>query len=273
MKHNQKKIDSALQYLADKHNAEFASEYGEPGYSNPEKGIIFANWNDIPKGLGDWLESCGFELEWSDEWHVSYNYPGGRAYRTSPDSYGWESSIVYDGEGDYLTRDDSHSEIVECIAMTDKGQPAGCVPSWIDSQTLIDECYELINPDLESGFFPGQTDNPDSFARAAFDKGATRVIFRKTENSQFYCRFECWAQFDVPQFDRFDICAAYAQIEADYNIGGMLRERASNIRRNESTSSQLHRMNYRPGANPMNCNAWAIYRALEKRYGFIKGQA
>lgn len=264
------KITTACQYLAEKHNAEFAAEYGEPGYSDPSRGIIFANWNNIPKGLGDWLEKCGFALEWSDEWHVSHNYPGGRAYRTSPDSYGWESSIVYDGDGDYLTRDDSHAEIIECVAMTDKGQPAGCVPSWVEPETLQAEGYELVNAELESGFFPGQTDSPDTLATAAFDKGATRVIFRKTENSQFYCRFECWAQWDVPEFDRFDICAAYAQIESDYNVGGIVRERPSNSRRNASTGWQLFRMEYRPGPAPMNRNAWAIYRTLEHRYGFAK---
>lgn len=45
----------------------------------------------------------------------------------------------------------------------------------------------------------------------------------------------------------FDICQAHAQLESDYNVGGMLRERASNQRRNESTSCQLSRMCYSPG--------------------------
>lgn len=42
----------------------------------------------------------------------------------------------------------------------------------------------------------------------------------------------------------FDICQAHQQLEADYNMGGWLRERPSNVRRNESTSCQLHRMKY-----------------------------
>lgn len=53
----------------------------------------------------------------------------------------------------------------------------------------------------------------------------------------------------------FDICQAHAQLESDYNIGGMLRERASNKRRNESTSCQLTRMRYKPGNRWVNiCN-------------------
>ena len=44
--------------------------------------------------------------------------------------------------------------------------------------------------------------------------------------------------------DRFNICQAYAQLEADYNVGGWLRERPSNQRRNESIGVQLHRMGF-----------------------------
>jgi hypothetical protein len=44
--------------------------------------------------------------------------------------------------------------------------------------------------------------------------------------------------------DRFAICQAYAQLEADYNVGGILRERPSNQRRNESIGCQLSRMGF-----------------------------
>jgi hypothetical protein len=44
--------------------------------------------------------------------------------------------------------------------------------------------------------------------------------------------------------DRFAICQAYAQLEADYNVGGWLRERPSNQRRRESIGCQLARMGY-----------------------------
>jgi hypothetical protein len=42
----------------------------------------------------------------------------------------------------------------------------------------------------------------------------------------------------------FDVCQAHAQLESDYNVGGWVRERPSNQRRNESTSCQLSRMGY-----------------------------
>lgn len=43
----------------------------------------------------------------------------------------------------------------------------------------------------------------------------------------------------------FAVCQAHQQLEADYNVGGILRERPSNDRRNESTGVQLARMDYR----------------------------
>ena len=45
----------------------------------------------------------------------------------------------------------------------------------------------------------------------------------------------------------FAVCQAHQQLEADYNVEGILRERPSNQRRNESTGVQLARMDYRTG--------------------------
>ena len=42
----------------------------------------------------------------------------------------------------------------------------------------------------------------------------------------------------------FAVCQAHQQLEADYNVGGILRERPNNRRRNESTGTQLARMDY-----------------------------
>ena len=72
-------------------------------------------------------------------------------------------------------------------------------------------------------------------------------------------------------FDRFDICEAYALIEAHYNVGGWLRERASNQRRRESIGVQLHRMQYRPSPfagtfEHLTENGREIYEALVARY-------
>jgi hypothetical protein len=190
-------LESAEAYLQDKHQALWAHGYGEPGYADPPRGILLANWNDVPRGLADWLERQGFGLEWFDEWTICDN---GKAWRTSPDSYAWESSLVY-GEGFMLTRDDDHAEIIDTIAMTDYAQQAECVPSWIDASDLQDAGYTLHAVKLESGFHPGQTDDPAKIAREAFEAGAERVVFRKVENSQFYIVFDCWCLMPADPFE------------------------------------------------------------------------
>jgi hypothetical protein len=72
-------------------------------------------------------------------------------------------------------------------------------------------------------------------------------------------------------FDRFDICEAYACLEWDYHVGGVLWERPSNRRRGESTDVQLHRMRFRPrpslSTDTLTENGRAIYDAAVIRLG------
>lgn len=48
----------------------------------------------------------------------------------------------------------------------------------------------------------------------------------------------------MTQWDRFDIAEAYCCLEWDYNHGGWLKERPSNVRRRESIGVQLHRLQW-----------------------------
>jgi len=43
-------------------------------------------------------------------------------------------------------------------------------------------------------------------------------------------------------FDRFDICEAYAALECDFNVGGILYKRGKQV------AAQLHRIGFRLGA-------------------------
>lgn len=49
--------------------------------------------------------------------------------------------------------------------------------------------------------------------------------------------------------NRFDIAEAHAVLEWDYNVSGILWERPSNKRRNESTGVQLSRMHFKARPN------------------------
>lgn len=184
-----KTIEEALQWLQSEHNAEWCHHYGEPGYQDPEKGILLANWNNVPKNMQTWLEGAGYSLEWSDEWVIDYEH--NKAYRCSADSYSWECQFIV-GDGGFIFPDDGAAEFIEYLSHDRPNARWGALPSWITEADLEEEGYELFQGGLETGYHPGQTDDPQELAKRAFDAGAERVVFRKTENSQFYTRFECW---------------------------------------------------------------------------------
>jgi hypothetical protein len=74
----------------------------------------------------------------------------------------------------------------------------------------------------------------------------------------------------MPYFDRFDICEAHAVLEWDYNVGGIVMERAQNAKRMESTGVQLSRMQFKPSpmlsSDTLTENGREIYDALVGKY-------
>ncbi len=80
-------------------NMGYATAYAEPGYAQPTKGILFANWNYLPRDFDKVLERAGYAVEWSDEWATCDGC--NNAVRTSPDSYCWTPSYVLDDDGVY----------------------------------------------------------------------------------------------------------------------------------------------------------------------------
>lgn len=184
------RTDVILNTLMEQHHAEVCSDYGEPGYHSPAQGVVLANWNDISKRIGDYLEEAGFELEWSDEWVIDHN--NDKAYRTSPDGYNWQSSVAYTDGGDLLTPDDDISEWVEEFQDTRRALPARIEPAELEELGFV-----RFGPEepYESGFHPGQNDDPEAIIKQAHKAGAEHVVFRIPEVSQFYLRFECWVQY------------------------------------------------------------------------------
>ena len=187
----EKRTAAILQIIADRFDAEWCADYGEPGYHTPAAGVILANWNDVPGRLADYLETAGYSLEWSDEWLIDYDH--GKAWRTQADSYSWQSSVMYTDDCELITPDDGAAEFIAACEMADANQPARALPAWVTADDLLAKGYELVKHEYESGFFPGQTDDPESIARALFSEGAEKIVFQLSENSQFYSRFRAWA--------------------------------------------------------------------------------
>lgn len=82
-------------------NLGYAPHYSEPGYDQPERGVLTANWNVFPRDIDKVLERAGFAVEWSDEWTTCDECSG--LVRTSPSGYWWETSYVERAEGTEIT--------------------------------------------------------------------------------------------------------------------------------------------------------------------------
>lgn len=177
-----------LEYLRQKHDIDYCPHYGERGYSAPDAGILFANWNDISERIQDYLTEAGFELEWFDEWYIDYN--NDKAWRTSPNCYSWICSLVYADDGEVLTPDDGAEAAIDAVALTDYAQPIGAVPDWVLEADIESEGYVQINGTYESGWHPGQNDDLEKIAKAAFETGATSVLFRIAQSGQFDVHFQ-----------------------------------------------------------------------------------
>lgn len=183
-----------IMHLLDKRGAypEECRSYGEPGYSDPDRFIIFANWNHVKRSTYEWLESHGYALEWGDEWTISYETS--KAYRISPDSHGWRPSFVILDNGETLGRDEIEA--------------GDCVDEYIDH--LLNDArkadtfdidwtkhgFVKLNEDaFESGFHPGQNDKPSDILKAAQRNDPdSDYLFSVDSVGQFDARFSIWAR-------------------------------------------------------------------------------
>jgi hypothetical protein len=184
-----KRTSIILDYLRDNHYMEGCTAYGERGYSNPELGILFADWNPISRTVQDYLEEAGYALEWSDEWYVDHE--NDKAWRTSGNSYHWVCSVRF-CDGYVLTPDDDISAWIDECAVDSPNDVISTLPDWITPDDILEQGYELFADNLENGFHPGQTDNPQDVTKKALASGAQSVLFRISEHSQFYVVFECY---------------------------------------------------------------------------------
>lgn len=175
---------------------QICSEYGEQGYSLEEgkQAILFADWNDFDKhpNFMAWLEE-NYEIEWSDEWIVDYETD--KCYRTTGDSYGWEQSFRINENGELITPDSDIEDWIDFCKIdydTDKNATPNVLPSFVDTDELIDTGFELINDDLESGWY-NRNDDPTEIAESLLEQGYIAVIFKLSGVGQFSVNFEVYA--------------------------------------------------------------------------------
>ena len=169
--------------------------YAEPGYSGEV--VVFGNWNDttrwqqaprkgdeLPSKVGNLFEKLGAEIEWSDEWATCYRC--GKAVRTQPDSYSWTRSYTIDDDG--ITCCDCVEEDPESYLESLEGRSDTC-------STFINPAsygYVQWNGGFETGFHPGQNDDPRRVAKEIEAAGITRYLFYMNSVGQFDANWSAW---------------------------------------------------------------------------------
>jgi hypothetical protein len=162
----------------------FAAEYAELGYTNPRKGILFANWNYFSYDAMRLLERYGYECEWEDEWYTCDEC--GKAFRISPDPYGWQPS--------YFMPNDCEMFCIDCIDMEEylkglENNPRRALNDHIDPANYG---YCKLEGDFEAGFHLHQDNNPREIFKRLNAAGHTRLLFNVDSVGQFDLTFSVW---------------------------------------------------------------------------------
>lgn len=181
--------------IVEKYNIEWASEYIEPGYSTDKKGILFANWNNVPKKIINKLES-EYEIEWEDEWSTCSNC--GRAFRTSPNSYHWQGSY-YLGEGEIFCLEclDWQSVLDDYQDNPRKALTWPLYDAMGEDEGLKEYGFISYNGEYENGFYPGQTDDPTEITNKIKSEYPTcHVLFAMTSQGQFDIAFKAFYKLE-----------------------------------------------------------------------------
>lgn len=203
---NEKKFNRIIKYLDEKYQNTAYVDWGMDA-NNPEQHVVVADWNNIPDKFTTILEDMGVEVWWSDQY--------GRCEHCSnlidlqPSCYGWEAPAII-GEWGYVCQtcveliDDEYElndVFDEHIYEYNKGigYQAKAVPSW--AIYLFEkfgwQCWSEDNEDLchryESGWFPGQNDDPEKVFKEIMEiDNDLRVVFAINSIGQFDVRWNVW---------------------------------------------------------------------------------
>lgn len=170
---------------------QIAESYGEPGYSS-DKPIILGDWNNLDDDTCDAIEEH-FEIEWEDEWIVLYDEDC-KAYRTSPDCYGWQPSTVFwKGEivsWDWIKENGELADYVQDELAGNHKTALNCSLVGIDDLSRIAE--EVSQERYQNGLHEHMTDDPKAILESFPEEERHYYFFRIDSTSQFHIEFELW---------------------------------------------------------------------------------
>lgn len=193
--------------------------YAEPSYHDAETVWVLGNWNDrgpsghyedvngsrvwikpeptkreaLPSRLAQALENIGVECEWLDEWQECQSCY--KLVRTEPNSYSWTPAYVWH-EDEFLCASCAREE-GEDILSSFVNNANNAVTDWATEEFLFSFGYEDWTEDdhYANGWFDGMDDDPKKILAAILKREpSASVIFRISEQSQFYLRFKVYGK-------------------------------------------------------------------------------
>jgi len=162
------------------------------GYASSSEGseddiIALANWNNIDDSVSNQLEELEINLEWSDEWRICDAC--NRAIRTNPDSYHFKPQYWFHPDGAYICEACTVEDPDDYLEYL-QSNPHACLTMSIN---LKDYGYRNLNANsCETGFHPGQNDDPRTIYNELTEAGFENFIFVLDEQSQFYQKWSVW---------------------------------------------------------------------------------
>ncbi len=187
------------QFLIDRLESADADSRWYPGWAEDERdtderghGVFVANWNrGDAERIGRILERrYDVATDWSDQ--VDECCDCGAAVRTEPTGYGWLPGFVrFPDSGELWCRACALRDVDSYVDVI------GNNPDVADTFGVdwSEHGFDLCEDRLESGWHPGQTDDPRKVFTALRRPGRT-VIFRIDRAGQFDVRFSVWVRDD-----------------------------------------------------------------------------
>lgn len=153
-------------------------------YPESEDGpILCADWNPIDHEEYSQLEEkLDIKLEWDDEWTSCYDC--GKGIRISPTSYSWQPKFIQDNEGFEICADCFEND-PEAYLEAYIDNPLMALHEWAIPIIKNLGYYEYPEERYETGFHPGQNDNPIQISNQLREKKIYDYVFVVTSTGQF----------------------------------------------------------------------------------------
>ena len=160
--------------------------------------VVSDHWHDLDPRIEDLLRSKGYETYFRDS--MDYCHGCNKFCHLQPSCYGdLELPVIFDGE--LLCPDCVRDEPESYIEILDHNPDQA--NHLLDDSTLEDLGFRQLDNGYESGFHPGQDDDPNKIYNKIKDK-FDHIIFSIDGAGQFDMTFSVWVKDDNVSNDQIE---------------------------------------------------------------------